>query len=102
MIENRKKEFITRLAVMNLKARLNIIKDISAKERIIELEKIIEALNNDQLIAIKSELQKFAPELIGIQTANREAKKNNTYIYNDVINRALEIYQQHKNYTFVS
>ena len=87
---------------MNLKARLNIIKDISAKERIIELVKIIEALNNDQLIAIKSELQKFAPELIGIQTANREAKKNNTYIYNDVINRALEIYQQHKNYTFVS
>lgn len=97
MTENRKKDFITNLAVKNLKERLNIIKDKSPRERIIELDKIIEALNNDQLIAIKSELQKFAPELIGIQTANREARRNNNYIYNDVIDRAVQIYQQHKN-----
>lgn len=71
MTETRKKDFITRLATKNLKGKLDLIKEKSTRERIIELYKIVQVLNNDQINAIKTDLKKFTPELTALQTANR-------------------------------
>ena len=63
MTDTRKKDFITRLATKNLKRKLDLIKEKSTRERIIELYKIVQVLNNDQINAIKTDLKKFTPEL---------------------------------------
>lgn len=74
MAENRKKDFITRLAVKNLKGKLNIIKDKSPRERISELYKMIHSLNSDQINALKTDLKKFTPELTALRIANRRLR----------------------------
>jgi hypothetical protein len=75
MTDTRKKDFITRLAVKNLKGKLDIIKDKSPRERISELYKMIHSLNSDQINALKTDLKKFTPELTALQTANRVVRE---------------------------
>ena len=77
MTDTRKKDFITRLAIKNLKGKLDIIKDKSPRERISELYKIVQVLNNDQINALKTDLKKFTPELTALQTANRRLRDLN-------------------------